>query len=175
MKLWEINVYATFLIIYMPQLACKLIPLRLFIESNNGTLDGMGLYSLHEGEGYNFFFLGQPQEAQEFAYDTRMYHIYFYYQYFVKYKLTICNSFLQLSYVHYPFKVKIKKNGELQFTGYKNLYAVKNVNDPHSYSTQKYAVYYYKNKKLVPPDAIEVKITAGPIVNESRVTVPKIH
>lgn len=175
MKWRRINVYVTFLIIYVPQFACELVSLRLFVKSNNATLDGMGLYSLHEGEGYNFFFLGQPHEAQELIYDTKMYHIYFYYQYFVKYKFTICYNFLQLSYVHYPFKVKIKKNGELRFTGYKNLYAVKNVNDPHSYSIQKYAIYYYKNKKLVPPDAIEIKITAGPIVNGSRVTLPEIH
>lgn len=128
------------------------------------TVDGMGLYSLHEGEGYNFFFLVKAEEAQELIYDTRMYQIYFYYNYFVKYKLTICNYFLQLSYVHYPFKVKIKENGDLKFTGSKKLYAVKNVKDPHSYTNQNYALYYYKDKLLIPPGAIEVMVTTREII-----------
>ncbi|RCK56279.1 Cell wall protein RHD3 [Candida viswanathii] len=158
------RVAATLMAIAVATIYSELIPIRLFVKSKNETLNGMGLYSLHEGEGYNFFFLGQPQEAQDLVYDTRMFHIYFYYHYFVKYKFTVCINFLQLSYVHYPFKVKIKKNGDLTFTGYKKMYAVQNVDDPHSFSSLRYALYNYKDKTSVPPAAVEVSLVARRVV-----------
>lgn len=159
MDLSILQLIVTVISIIFVNVNCEFISIRLFVKSQNTTVDGMGLYSLHEGEGYNFFFLGEEEEAQQLIYDTRMYQIYFYYNYFVKYKFTICNYCLQLSYVHYPFKVKIKKNGDLKFTGSKKLYAAKNVKDPHSYSNQNYALYYCKDKKLIPPGAIEVTVT----------------
>lgn len=67
--------------------------------------------------------------------------------------------FLQLSKGE-PYKVKIKKNGELDFNGDDNLWAVKNIKDSVNHSKKNYAIVYYKNKNDVPKGSKKVKVYA---------------
>ena len=139
----------------------ELISINLYSKSENSSVNGLGLFSLHEGEGYNYLFLGNPKTAQKLIYDTQMYQVFFYYVYLFPYYLTLVNNFLQLSSVHYPFKIKIKKNGDLKFTYSNRLYAMKNVDDPHNYSNEYYAIYYYPKSSIVPSQAMKVTITTS--------------
>lgn len=155
------------ILIIISHCSCELISISLYAKSDNSSINGLGLFSLHEGEGYNYLFLGDPKNAQKLVYDTKMYHVFFYYVYLFPYYLTLVNNFLQLSSVHYPFKIKIKKNGDLTFTYSDRLYAMKNVDDPHNYSNEYYAIYYYPKSSIVPSQAMKVTITTSMPANQT--------
>ncbi|KAL6450299.1 hypothetical protein SBY92_002233 [Candida maltosa Xu316] len=69
-----------------------LINILLYAESKNQSINGMEVFSLDEGNFYNFFFLGQSNQSQQLVYDTEMYHVYSYYMNSFKYYFTdFCN------------------------------------------------------------------------------------
>ncbi|EMG46994.1 PGA30 Cell wall protein PGA30 [Candida maltosa Xu316] len=146
-----------FLVLLTPILGA-LQNLFLYVKSNNHSINNWYLYTNKEGNGINYFYLAE-HKASKLTYDNKKDYIYQQVNPHTKYDFLIRNNILQLS-IFNPYKVTIKSNGELQFNGANDLYAVKNINDPTKFSNNNYAIVYYKNKKNVPKGAIPVDIYA---------------
>ncbi|RCK56282.1 Cell wall protein PGA30 [Candida viswanathii] len=144
-----------FLCFFTPVFCC-LNDIYLYVKSNDKRINGWGLYYVKEDDGVNYFFLGSNR-AKKLIYDDKNKYIYNQPNARTKWYYLINKNFLQISNGK-PYKVNIKKDGELDFSGDDNLWAVKEVKDPVNYSKNHYAIVYYKNRKDVPKDAIKVKV-----------------
>lgn len=144
---------------FFSPLICCLQNVYLYVKSNDKDVNGDWLYSVKEDKGINYFFLGSQKKAKKLIYDDENKYIYEQVDSHTKWYYLIDKNILQLSKGE-PYKVKIKKNGELDFNGDDNLWAVKNIKDPANHSKKNYAIVYYKNKNDVPKGAKKVKVYA---------------
>lgn len=100
-------------------------------DSTNESLNGLGLSSIHEGAGINYFLLGSGAEDLEYV-DGKLQAQVGNYPYFFNYDSNI----VQLSVVDSP-TVTIT-DGKLDLG--QQVYACKNINDPYNYSQRSFAV-----------------------------------
>lgn len=100
-------------------------------DSTNDSLNGMGLSSIHEGAGINYFLLGTNAEDLEYV-DGKLQAQLGNFPYF----FNADQNIVQLSVVASP-TVKIT-DGKIDLGS--QVYACKNINDPYNYSKSSYAV-----------------------------------
>ncbi|ODV96555.1 hypothetical protein PACTADRAFT_1144 [Pachysolen tannophilus NRRL Y-2460] len=125
--------------------------IELKAVSNNSAVNGLGLSSVHEGAGINYFFLGQGSEKLTYDGVSTIYVEDSLHQTF-----QVDSSILELSvtttYNHWTFD----NNNYLALNGSTDgFYACKNFNDPYSYSSNEYGVLTEK----VNSDCLPIKIS----------------
>ncbi|KAK6868781.1 Cell wall protein PGA30 [Candida tropicalis] len=150
--------FVTFLCFISPVFSC-LYNVYLYVKSNDKDVNGDWLYPVREGKGINYFFLDSQNRAKKLIYDDKNKYIYEQVDSHTRWYYLINKNILQLSGGK-PYKVNIKNDGELDFGGDDNLWAVKNIKDPANHSKNNYAIVYYKNRKDVPKGAKKVKVYA---------------
>lgn len=135
--------------------------IQLFAKSSDSKVDGLGLYSKHEGAAIDYLFLSK--NGADLKYDDEKKQIY---QELKTASLTVRQLFTlggdvyELGATDNFIPVTINKDGTLSFTGDDKVFASKNVNDPYSYSNSEYAV---SNKQTddSAPITIVAKFTDG--------------
>ena len=104
-------------------------------DSPETSVNGLGLSSLHEGAGINYFFLGSGSQTlmwddESGAVSVKLGEI--------TQSISISNTILQLS-VFEPSRVTVA-DGVVSVDGNDSFYACKNISDPYNYSEKSYAV-----------------------------------
>lgn len=141
---------------YPPKLAyAALTNVTLWAQSDDQSINGNGLSSIHEGAAINYFFLGSA--AQTLVYDDENNWIYFQPIPDLKQYFSVYQTIVQMTVAtEAGTTVTIDDAGVLSFEGSSDFYAQKNINDPYSYSKTSFAVLQFND--TAPADAIPFKI-----------------
>ena len=115
-------------------------PVRLYATSEDISFNGRGLYSIHEGAGINYLFLGAPQLLQYNNESRVLYLELSTPPSNAKQYLAFQSEFLALTVAQEPLPVDIANDGTVTFPRSEPLYAAKNVSDPYRHSEEVYAV-----------------------------------
>ena len=115
-------------------------PVRLYATSEDISFNGRGLYSIHEGAGINYLFLGAPQLLQYNNESRVLYLELSTPPSNAKQYLAFQSEFLALTVAQEPLPVDIASDGTVTFPRSEPLYAAKNVSDPYRHSEKVYAV-----------------------------------
>ena len=130
--------------------------IQLFAKSDDSKVDGLGLYSKHEGAAIDYLFLGK--NGADLKYDDEKKQIFQELKtssITVRQLFTLGGDVYEVGATDNFIPVTINKDGTLSFTGDDKVYASKNVNDPYRYSESEYAV---SNKKT--DDSAPITIVA---------------
>ncbi|KAK9320529.1 hypothetical protein V1517DRAFT_329092 [Lipomyces orientalis] len=132
----------------------------LKVKSDDATIDGMGLSSIHEGAAINYVFLGIGSE--DLVYETTNSTIYdpaiipqfpFYLQIWGNVIAVAVGLTDDVS------QFRVDSNSYLTVNGSENVfYAAKNTNDPYNYSSAQYQAVYYADKSDAPEGSIPFTI-----------------
>ncbi|KAK6453768.1 uncharacterized protein RJT20DRAFT_131193 [Scheffersomyces xylosifermentans] len=126
----------------------------LWVESDNSTINGNGLSSLHEGAGINYVFLGQ--NAQTLIHDDVNNWLYFIPVEPLRQYFAVENNIAQVT-VAFTDNTVTFENGYLSYGGStEGFYALLNINDPYNYSKTQKALVHYPDG--APEGAIPLKI-----------------
>ena len=130
-------------------------------DSSETSVNGLGLSSIHEGAGINYFLLGSGSQTLMWDDATGAASAKFGE---ITQNVCISNSIVQLS-VFEPSKVTVA-DGVVSIDGNDSFFACKNINDPYNYSEKSYAV-LDKNGDGCFPMKIKVKTGASPSASSS--------
>ncbi|KAK9357729.1 hypothetical protein V1504DRAFT_463507 [Lipomyces starkeyi] len=131
----------------------------LTVKSDNPTIDGQGLSSIHEGAAINYVFLGSGG-SEELVYESSnstIYNPYIFPGY--PFYLQIWGNILVVGVGETITQFKIDSSNYLTVNGSESgFYAVMNTNDPYNYSAYAYEALYYADGQDVPTGAIPFRI-----------------
>ncbi|CAK7901625.1 cell wall protein Rhd3p [[Candida] anglica] len=127
--------------------------IELFASAAGTPADGLGLSSIHEGAGINYFLLGEGAEELSYDDETKVVSAQLG---TLTASLNTLGDFLAIS-VTAPQEVTFDGD-KLVVNGTSTFYAAKNVNDPYNYSKSSYAV-IVAEEGSAPADAIKIEIT----------------
>ncbi|CAI5759192.1 unnamed protein product [Candida verbasci] len=130
---------------------------NLFLESKDKSVDKLNLYSRRVGAGINYLYAVEGN-GQVLSYDSKNLSI-FTNESNIRLNFNTQNDVLQLS-VFEPLKVVIDKYKRVRFEGFRDLYAVKNLNEPYNFSSSNFAIVKHATKSRVPKGAIPVSLRA---------------
>lgn len=145
--------------------------LTLVAESDNQDVNGKGASSIHEGAGINYFLLGD--DGEELSYDEstqilKAADIDTQYPY----QVSVTDGNILIAGVLEPSKADIS-SGYLSIDGSDEWFACKNIRDPYSYTTSRYAV---ANKDLGDCVSMKLKVdgadSSAPAPSSSSSAVP---
>lgn len=135
--------------------------IQLFAESDDKSVNGLGLSSIHEGAAINYFFLSSGG-AETLQYDEKNGEVYSTTSDSVKQSVSIdAGNFLQLSAADFQ-KVDFSDDDTVSVNGNDEFFAAKNVKDPYNYSKDSYAIL---NKSS--DGSIKIKIKAKQVADSS--------
>ncbi|KAK9350100.1 hypothetical protein V1505DRAFT_378047 [Lipomyces doorenjongii] len=130
----------------------------LKVKSDNPTIDGQGLSSIHEGAAINYVFLGSGSE--ELVYDSSnstIYDPYIFPGY--PFYLQIWGNIVIIGVGETITEFEIDSSNYLTVNGSESgFYAVMDTNDPYNYSAYAYEALYYPDGQDVPEGAIPFSI-----------------
>ncbi|KAK9482511.1 hypothetical protein V1527DRAFT_392339, partial [Lipomyces starkeyi] len=131
----------------------------LTVKSDNPTIDGQGLSSIHEGAAINYVFLGSGG-SEELVYESSnstIYDPYIFPGY--PFYLQIWGNIVIIGVGETVTQFKIDSSNYLTVNGSESgFYAVMNTNDPYNYSAYSYEALYYADGQDVPTGAIPFRI-----------------
>ncbi|KAK9342431.1 hypothetical protein V1522DRAFT_327800, partial [Lipomyces starkeyi] len=131
----------------------------LTVKSDNPTIDGQGLSSIHEGAAINYVFLGSGG-SEELVYESSnstIYNPYIFPGY--PFYLQIWGNIVVVAVGETITQFKIDSSNYLTVNGSESgFYAVMNTNDPYNYSAYEYEALYYADGQDVPTGAIPFRI-----------------
>ncbi|KAK9384643.1 hypothetical protein V1515DRAFT_526586, partial [Lipomyces mesembrius] len=131
----------------------------LKVKSDNATIDGQGLSSIHEGAAINYVFLGSGG-SEELVYESSnntIYDPYIFPGY--PFYLQIWGNIVVIAVGETVTQFKIDSSNYLTVNGSESgFYAVMNTNDPYNYSAYAYEALYFADGQDVPKGAIPFRI-----------------
>ncbi|KAK9235020.1 hypothetical protein V1525DRAFT_411264, partial [Lipomyces kononenkoae] len=136
----------------------------LKVKSNDSTIDGQGLSSIHEGAAINYVFLGGASEllAYESSNNT-IYDPYIYPPYPFYLQLLDSVVIVAVGLSDNVEQFRVDSNNYLTVNGSENVfYAAKNTSDPYDYSAYSYQALYFADKSAAPEGAIPFRILVEP-------------
>ncbi|RLV93952.1 Cell wall protein PGA30 [Spathaspora sp. JA1] len=147
----------TALVFTAANVLADIVPVQLFVQSDDAALNGQALTSTHEGAGINYFFV--DTNAQQLQYDEDNKQVFALLGGNIpdaRQSLLVSGNVLQLT-VAGAAEVTFDSDGVATFDGSDALYAAKNINDPYNYSNVRFAVVSYPEGGA-PAGAIPFKI-----------------
>lgn len=134
--------------------------IELVADSSETSVNGLGLSSIHEGAGINYFLLGSDSETLKFDEETGT--VYANLTDTITQFVSISNNILQLS-VFTPQKVTVA-DGVVSVDGNDAFFACKNINDPYRYTEKSFAVLNKTSDGCFP---MKIKVKSGEISSSS--------
>ncbi|KAK9364544.1 hypothetical protein V1509DRAFT_636036 [Lipomyces kononenkoae] len=132
----------------------------LKVKSDNSTIDGQGLSSIHEGAAINYVFLGGASELLAYeSTNNTIYDPYIFPPYPFYLQLWGSILIIGVGVVDDVEQFRIDSNNYLTVNGSENVfYATMNTNDPYNYSAYSYQALYFADKSEAPEGAIPFRI-----------------
>ncbi|KAK9374912.1 uncharacterized protein V1513DRAFT_444029 [Lipomyces chichibuensis] len=139
----------------------------LKVKSDNPTIDGQGLSSIHEGAAINYVFLGSGSE--ELVYESSNSTIYDpYILPGYPFYLQIWGNIVIIGVGETVNQFEIDSSNYLTVNGSESgFYAAMNTNDPYNYSAFAYEAVYYPEAKDAPKGAIPFRIYAEDVTSST--------
>lgn len=134
--------------------------IELVADSSETSVNGLGLSSIHEGAGINYFLLGSGSETLKFDEETGT--VYANLTDTITQFVSISDNILQLS-VFSPQKVTVA-DGVVSVDGNDAFFACKNINDPYRYTEKSFAVLNKTSDGCFP---MKIKVKSGEISSSS--------
>jgi hypothetical protein len=137
--------------------------IELVADSSETSVNGLGLSSIHEGAGINYFLLGSGSETLKFDEETGTVYANLT-DTITQYVSINSANILQLS-VLAPQKVTVA-DGVVSVDGNESFFACKNINDPYRYTEKSFAI-LSKNGDGCFPMKIKIKDGQTPSASET--------